>query len=512
MSRRRTILIVVGIVLSVAMLIAVLHHRLRATTEAYIAELTAKGEPMALAEVIPPRIPPEQNSAPLFLKATALFDTNWNLLGSNPPPAMRMVAPGKAMIGWAQPDIRTEDGSNSWEEVEAALAEDGEAFKLLSQIGDHPKLDFDLHYRDGFDKLRLPHLPALKRSAQRLSAEAMDDLHRGDTASARKAISTTLALVNGVAHDRTIISELVRIAMAQIASSDVWEMLQSTNATDEQLAALQHDWTNLEFIRGCEHALALERVLGEITIGKWRSSGSELQHHFDLMENFTDPGHQDTVFDKFKIRIKVLMWRYWWSYPDELCRLKGEQAILEAARSAETNYSYLKARLELEDKVQKLYPATNEDVGWFGNPKDMDMRFMVSSSLPALSALFNKVMRVEAARQVVVTAIALKRYQLKHGSYPADLISLVPEFVPSVPLDPVDAEPLRYRPNATGTYLLYSIGENGVDDGGNPSLESGIKSSRFFWLDDRALDWVWPLPATAEEVQAYYKRVASKSN
>ena len=33
----------------------------------------------------------------------------------------------------------------------------------------------------------------------------------------------------------------------------------------------------------------------------------------------------------------------------------------------------------------------------------------------------------------------------------------------------MDGQPLRYRRNADGTFLLYSIGENGKDDGGNPS-------------------------------------------
>ena len=47
-----------------------------------------------------------------------------------------------------------------------------------------------------------------------------------------------------------------------------------------------------------------------------------------------------------------------------------------------------------------------------------------------LSAVFRKVMRIETAKQMAITAIALKRYQLKHGNYPPDLNSLVPEFVP----------------------------------------------------------------------------------
>jgi hypothetical protein len=69
---------------------------------------------------------------------------------------------------------------------------------------------------------------------------------------------------------------------------------------------------------------------------------------------------------------------------------------------------------------------------------------------------------------------------------------------------------MRYHPNADGTYLLYSVGENGVDDGGNPSLEPGVTGSYLHWQNNHALDWVWPQPATAAEIQKYYEEQATK--
>ena len=52
------------LLLGVAILVPVIHHyQLRAATEAYIAQLKAQGEPMELAQVIPPPVPPEQNGA-----------------------------------------------------------------------------------------------------------------------------------------------------------------------------------------------------------------------------------------------------------------------------------------------------------------------------------------------------------------------------------------------------------------------------------------------------------------
>jgi hypothetical protein len=100
----------------------------------------------------------------------------------------------------------------------------------------------------------------------------------------------------------------------------------------------------------------------------------------------------------------------------------------------------------------------------------------------------------------------LKRFQLKHGKSPETLNEMVPEFSPAVPIDPYDGKPLRYHPNADGTYLLYSVGEDGKDDGGDPSLQGGVvyPSFNFYWQNARSRDWVWPQPATPAEIQYFY--------
>src|SRR5262249_28575811 len=137
----------------------------------------------------------------------------------------------------------------------------------------------------------------------------------------------------------------------------------------------------------------------------------------------------------------------------------------------------------------------------FGSP---DFHSMQSESIVTLAGVVREVMRAEVAKQVVVTAIILKRYQLKNAKLPEKLSDLTPEFLESVPLDPIDGNPLRYHRNDDGTFLLYSVGENGVDDGGNPSLEKGVKSSSLSWQNNHALDWVWPQAATEAEIQNYY--------
>ena len=56
---------------------------------------------------------------------------------------------------------------------------------------------------------------------------------------------------------------------------------------------------------------------------------------------------------------------------------------------------------------------------------------------------------------------------LQNGSLPKSLQQLVPAFIDTTPVDPFSGQPFIYRVEKTG-YALYSVGPDGVDDGGEP--------------------------------------------
>lgn len=421
------------------------------------------------------------------------------------------------MIRWRQSDIRDVDGTNSWANLEAAVVQNAKGLALLQQIVEKPTFSFPIQYDGGIADLNFTylHLVESKRAAQRLETAALCALHQNDPALAAKDLRAILALVKATRNERLAISELVRIAIASIAVSVSWEVLQSPNLTDGQLAELQNDWAGLDFIRAEENSLAMERVSGEISLAKWRSSYSEMRNYFDLGRKArATMGISDdvTILSNAKMTAKMFLWRNWWSYPDELRMLEGYEVLLTTIRCADTNGFFNTALQEQDAKLNQLgiSKLNNEFDSLFSG--ETDFRSMLSESIVTLAGVSRKVMGVEAAKRLTVTAMALRRYQLKHGNYPPTLNSLTPEFISAVPLDAVDGKPLRYRPNADGTFLLYSVGENGKDNGGDPSLEKGVASSNYGWQNIHALDWVWPQPATEKEIQAYYQDIPSKSN
>ena len=501
MSRRRKLLLALGAAFGALILTTWIYHwHLKSINEAYLAELAARGEPLTLAQVVPPAVPPAENSAETFLRAADLLAADTSLLQTNNVYAMQMAAPGKALVCSQQSESAGSSSTNSWAAVARARAQNQPALELLQQLNDHPRLHFRINYESGVADLNFTnlHLVELRKSVHFLSAASVIALHEGDVAAAVQNQRTMLVLVNAMQDQRLVISELVRMAMLHSALGSCWEILQTPGVAESQLAALQHDWERLEFIQALQNALAMERMAGEISLTQWRGSATSLRQYLGLGKNarlsMGVPEEPETLLAKTVTSAKVFLWRFWWSYPDELRALKGYQALLGASRFTVTNTAFLPAITHQQAALDELQISQLSDsfsTLLFG---DTDFHSMLSQSIVTLSGMINKVMTAETARQMTVTAIALQRFKLAHGRFPDHLADLAPEFLAVVPPDPVAGRPLRYRLQADGNFLLYSIGANGVDDGGNPAHAGPGDSKTFYWLDHYALDWVWPQP------------------
>jgi hypothetical protein len=473
-----------------------MHYYLKWAAEDFRKQLQAKGEKLLILEVAPPSVPGEQNRASCVQRAADWFATNSGVRELCAPAIRHMVAPGKAMVGWKQPYVHCENGSNTWDQAEAVIAQSREPLELLHQVIDHPALDFQLKYGQQLT-LPPPHLEAVRQAAQRLSAAAVCDLHRTDTASATTNARALLALMKGLKDERQVVSQLLRIAIAEGASAISWEMLQSPAATEEQLAALQRDWMDLEFREAAENALAVERATSEATL-------ESLRKPIGFRRLYLRAHQAEDWVTEAVAGGKELAWRLWWSYPDELRALKGYQVLLESTRFVQTNYAFRSTIFKQRGALAELRMNTLTNSAWWETGLfDKKLRILFSRNVAGSSGYLESLEQVEVAKQMTLSALALKRYQLRHGTYPPELAALVPDFVPSVPRDPVNGKPLRYQ--STGkTYLLYSIGDDGVDNGGDPTVPPPSES--LAWLKGR--DHVWPSPATDQEIQAYQKRLS----
>jgi hypothetical protein len=475
--------------------------RSRSGVERYKDQLKAAGEELDWRKIVGPPLRSESNSVSRIRDVFAqLAVAPRDLVSMNTPDGMHMVGPARAMVISQQEDIWNSEGTNAWNDLAAALAHRRPALEILRSLPEDCGVDFGLAYHRGF-QLTLDHLGPMKRCGQVLAADVLLRLHERDDAEAIRDLRSALILLNALGEEPLIISQLVRCAMTAVASSGTWEFLQSTNVTDAQLAELQWHWARLRFVEPLEKAFLMERALGPVTLTHLRAVSSPHAALYGGSSPSTGTtgltAHLKEIGASARRRAAETIWRTSWSFEDEHRMLEICDVLVQTSRRIRTNQAFLPA-LQWRDSE---FTARELDVppdNWLRTALDDEFADMLASPT-ALSKTMNRILAAEVNRDIVVTAIALRRYQLRHGYWPETLAALVPEFLEAIPRDAVDGSPLHYKKDPGGTFQLYSIGRDGKDDGGFSYTPAG--PGRFYWLG--GADWVWPLPASPAEVEAY---------
>ena len=107
--------------------------------------------------------------------------------------------------------------------------------------------------------------------------------------------------------------------------------------------------------------------------------------------------------------------------------------------------------------------------------------------LPAVEKAVPKSARMQFYLDAARVGCAIERYRLANGRLPQTLQELSPAYLTSLPNDLMDGRPLKYKPDDKSGYILYSVGWNGTDDGGQLAL----KNKKDGEVDTANGDWVW---------------------
>jgi hypothetical protein len=163
--------------------------------------------------------------------------------------------------------------------------------------------------------------------------------------------------------------------------------------------------------------------------------------------------------------------------------------------------------------VTNLVPFTTKNSSRFGAM--MNVRQLSSSFQRQGRGLLGRAAEAETWRRLLITAIALERCRIRHGSYPEALPNLIPEFLASPLVDFMNGKPLRYRRTDDGHFVLYSVGLDCIDDGGQMRLPRQ-RGAPYEMASDfgvqRDIDLVWPRPASEAETERFHQdeRMAEK--
>lgn len=112
-----------------------------------------------------------------------------------------------------------------------------------------------------------------------------------------------------------------------------------------------------------------------------------------------------------------------------------------------------------------------------------DPAYVVGHYIRMCRIAWEELAETEASHVGTITTLALAMYKTDHGRYPDDLTTLVPEYLATIPIDPFSDAPLRYRLDSPNEYVLYSVGDDGTDDGGFGPHHEYELTGEFKWLD-----------------------------
>ena len=292
---------------------------------------------------------------------------------------------------------------------------------------------FVVEYEKGFSAL-LPNAQKMRTLARILKLRGRVAAAKGDAEGAVESVEANFAAVQAMAHQMLLIEHLVRVAIAGVALAEVEQLLSELELTDEQLARLDAR------VKG----LAVEPLLTNALMGE-RSVGYHMFHH---MEQFSmlqgdiaaAPNPGDGVLSR----------------PADCAMYLGFLREMITA-SREPFPTALDGMQKAENRLKHLAGTQN--------PIERYNNMITLLILPAVGKSFEATGRTAAKRDLTRCAIAAERFRIAHGRLPQKLDELVPQFLPAVPTDPFDGQPLRLKANEE-ELVFYSVGANRKDDGG----------------------------------------------
>lgn len=406
--------------------------------EAVLADIRARGWPTEVAELYPTPISDSENAALLyglaFGKRRAVSDSTAETTKDHSLQEWAALSPEQ------QAQVRSD------------LARNASTLDLLHQAAQRPSCDFHLDYRKGYF-LELPHLSRLRDSIYLERAAVIVALDDGRTEDAFEYWLDMVAMVRHQEGQRFLITELVRLTCLSIACDTLQGVVQSgqldAQHVDSALAALDGLESRHSFVGGLQGEVAVFRNL---LSPRYVAAVAYELFGGDSLDAVISSGDLRTASQKlFAIAPAKLyespLGRPWRQYDEAT----GLGIFRELMQMLEQPY-YVK-------RASVSGPSEKAELPSWSAPATCLV-------LPAYAHLGSTFAAVEARVACARTALALERYRLTHGQYPATLDALVPDILPQVPLDPFDGKPLRYI-NDGKRVAVYSVGQNLQDDGGS---------------------------------------------
>lgn len=414
------VLLVFGVLLAALLLAAAwtwLASRRQLAAE--LERIRRSGEPISAEDLDAYyEVPPDgRDTTKIWLTAVAPLDT------------AKFQADGKGLPIVGEPTENLPLPGEPWppldgaEQLLAKYERSLEGMHRAARLGGRAR--FPIDFTDGV-RLLPPYLQQLRMGARLLALETIVNVHRGRPIDAVESVKAIFAVARSLELEPIMISQLVRMALGGNACERTGWLLSAGILDDDQLASLDAELAASDYQQSLRRALMGERVIG--------------------LQTFADP-------DGLKKQFAHLRFTPFLD-ADQVLYLQVMAELIAAAE--ETGSARLTAVAGSDALIKAQSGATGAQMRY-------PMTFLLT---PSLQPFAESVSRHEAVRDATRLAIAVERFRRKQGRLPDTLDELVPRFVSALLDDPFSGKSLQYHTSTTD-YLVYSVGVNGVDDGGS---------------------------------------------
>jgi hypothetical protein len=415
-----------------------------------LARYRAAGQPTTLAELDAwyAAVPDAENALVALLEADAAWRSTGNPNLITAPNGPRNPARGEAWPPALREAAQAELSSNA-----APLAEIHAALQ-------RPRSRFPGSFTAVINSTFLAHLSTVKQVARNLGLEARWAAETGDSERAANALLAELGVVRTLEKEPFIINYLVRIAVDAIAVENASQVLSRTALSEASLRRLQAALAAAEAPESLARAFIGERCLALDELG--RPAGQ-------MFSAFAAPAGPGTPSGNSLPLVPLMLGQFY-----DLSGLKRQDGDFYLDRLDELIAAAAGPRSVLPAKQDQLAAQVASLTTWRGR-----LRPLSRMSLPSLHGVLPKELRWVATLRCAQTAMALERWRLAHGgTLPASLNELAPQYLTAVPEDPLAGKSLRYRTLAPNPgYVVYSLGEDGTDDGGKERVFGAGKTN-----------------------------------
>ncbi len=346
------------------------------------------------------------------------------------------------------------------EAAEAELASNAGPLAQIHAALQRPRSRYPGTLKAGMSGTFLAHLGPLKQATRNLGLEARWAAEAGDSDRAGNALLAQLGTARTLEGEPLLIGYLVRIALNAIAIDAAERVLSRMPLPEASLLRLQVACAAAEAPDSLTRAFIGERCLALDELGKPTAQ---------MFAAFATPAGPGTPTGNSLPLVPLMLAQLY-----DLSGLKRQDSDFYLDRLDEIIQAAAGSRSALPAKQQQLEARLDSLNTWRGK-----LRPLSRMTLPSLHRVLPKELRSVATLRCAQAAMAIERWRLAHGgALPASLNELAPQYLSAVSEDPMDGKPLKYRTLAPAPgYVVYSIGEDGTDDGGTERVPASGKTN-----------------------------------